>query len=82
MELAASYAYDLGNGNAVSIYAGLPGEPALGPPTFMHRMSAMDNPEAPISHHWFDSTHVTFGVVTLLMAGNLINFGIILRHRD
>ena len=24
----------------------------------------MDNPEAPISHHWLDSTHITFGVVT------------------
>ncbi len=24
----------------------------------------MDDPEAPIGHHWFDSTHVTFGVVT------------------
>ncbi|MEZ5995252.1 MAG: hypothetical protein R3C25_05820, partial [Hyphomonadaceae bacterium] len=28
------------------------------------RMSAMDSPEAPISHHWFDSTHITFGVLT------------------
>lgn len=64
MELAASYSYDLGNGRAVSLYAGLPGEPALGPPTFMHRISGMDNPEAPIGHHWFDSTHITFGVVT------------------
>ena len=25
----------------------------------------MDNPDAPLSHHWQDSTHVTFGVVTL-----------------
>jgi outer membrane receptor protein involved in Fe transport len=24
----------------------------------------MDNPDAPLSHHWQDSTHVTFGVVT------------------
>ena len=31
----------------------------------MHRASGMDNPEAPISHHWLDSTHITFGVVTL-----------------
>ena len=30
----------------------------------MHRMSIMDSPEAPISHHWLDSTHITFGVVT------------------
>ncbi len=64
MELAASYAHDLGGGRAVSLYAGLPGEPALGPPTFMHRVSGMDNPEAPIGHHWFDSTHITWGVVT------------------
>jgi hypothetical protein len=25
----------------------------------------MDIPEAPISHHWLDSTHITFGVLTL-----------------
>ena len=46
------------------VYAGLPGEPALGPPAFMHRVAGMDNPLAPIGHHWFDSTHITFGVVT------------------
>ena len=65
MELAASYSHDLGRGRAVFLYAGLPGEPALGPPTFMHRVSGMDNPEAPIGHHWFDSTHITWGVVTV-----------------
>ena len=64
VELSASYAHRLGAHDSVFIYAGLPGEPAFGPPAFMHRMSAMDSPEAPISHHWFDSTHVTFGVVT------------------
>src|SRR5438876_465468 len=46
-------------------YFGYPGEPALGPPPFMHRPSAMDDPDAPIGHHWQDSTHVTFGVATL-----------------
>ena len=49
---------------ALFLYAGLPGEPAFGPPAFMHRMSIMDSPEAPITHHWLDSTHITFGVVT------------------
>ena len=33
---------------------------AFGPPAFMHRMSSMDSPEAPISHHWLDSTHISF----------------------
>ena len=45
-------------------YFGYPGEPALGPPTFMHRLSAMDDPDAPIGHHWQDSTHVSFGAAT------------------
>ncbi len=30
----------------------------------MHRASGLANPEAPIAHHWLDSTHVTFGVAT------------------
>jgi hypothetical protein len=64
MELSASYRAPLGAEASAFVYAGLPGEPALGPPTFMHRRSGMRNPEAPITHHWFDSTHVTFGVVT------------------
>ena len=64
MELSASYSHALTAQDSVYVYAGLPGEPAFGPPTFMHRLSAMDSPEAPISHHWLDSTHITFGVLT------------------
>jgi hypothetical protein len=30
----------------------------------MHRVSALPNPLAPISHHWFDSTHIAYGVAT------------------
>jgi hypothetical protein len=65
MELAVSYSVPLAGRSSAFIYAGLPGEPALGPPAFMHRVSGMDNPEAPITHHWLDSTHITMGVVTL-----------------
>ena len=64
MQLAALYSRNLSATSSVFIYAGLPGEPALGPPAFMHRTSGVDNPEAPITHHWLDSTHITFGVVT------------------
>lgn len=46
-------------------YIGYPGEPALGAPAFMHRVSAMNNPDAPLGHHWQDATHITFGVATL-----------------
>jgi hypothetical protein len=30
----------------------------------MHREAIMDSPEAPITHHWLDSTHISFGVLT------------------
>ena len=64
MELAATYSRNISDTASVFLYAGLPGEPALGPPAFMHRTSGVDIPEAPITHHWLDSTHITFGVVT------------------
>jgi len=64
MELAAIYSYNLSKNSSVFLYAGLPGEPALGPSAFMHRLGGMDIPEAPITHHWLDSTHITFGVLT------------------
>ncbi len=64
MELSASYRHAVSDTDSVFVYAGLPGEPAFGPPAFMHRQSILDSPEAPISHHWLDSTHITFGVVT------------------
>ena len=64
MELSASYSVTLSEKASLFVYGGLPGEPAFGPPAFMHRLSIMDSPEAPITHHWLDSTHITFGVVT------------------
>jgi hypothetical protein len=64
MELSATVSQPLGPSTYVFLYGGYPGEPALGPATFMHRASGMDNPEAPISHHWLDATHITFGVLT------------------
>ena len=64
-ELAATYSLGLASESAVFLYAGLPGNPALGPPFYLDRFSAMNNPEAPLSYHWLDSTHTSFGVATL-----------------
>lgn len=63
-ELSASYSYKVNDKQSFYIYAGYPGEPALGPPAFVHRPSAANNPDAPIGHHWQDATHITYGVVT------------------
>jgi hypothetical protein len=64
MELAAEYERPLRGSLAWQVYAGLSGEPALGPVAYPHRLSAMPNPLAPIGHHWLDASHITFGVVT------------------
>jgi hypothetical protein len=64
MELSARIDADVAPGTSLFLYGGPVAEPALGPSAFMHRGSARLNPEAPISHHWFDSTHISFGVVT------------------
>ncbi len=63
MELSGRVDRDIGPG-ALFVYGGLPGEPALGPGAFMHRPSARFLTQAPIGHHWFDSTHISFGVLT------------------
>jgi heavy metal-binding protein len=63
-ELSVSLSQKFDHDFSAYVYFGYPGEPALGPPTFMHRPSAMDDPDAPLGHHWQDSTHVTFGVAT------------------
>ncbi len=65
MELAAVYTRRFSECNSLFAYFGYPGEPALGPPAFVHRFSAFFNPEAPLTHHWLDSTHIVFGVGTL-----------------
>jgi hypothetical protein len=64
MELAADYDRTLRGSVRWQLYAGFAGEPAIGPTSFPHRVSAIANPVAPISHHWLDATHITFGVVT------------------
>lgn len=64
MELSAQYTLPLGERGTWFTYFGYPGEPALGPVAFMHRMSASENPSATLAHHLQDSTHISFGVLT------------------
>ena len=64
MELSASVSRAIAPNGSLFLYAALPGEPAFGPPAFMHREAILDSPEAPITHHWLDSTHISFGVLT------------------
>lgn len=69
MEAALHYSRPAVGGLTLDLYGGLAGEPALGPVAFPHRASAMTQPLAPLSHHWLDATHVTFGVATVGLSG-------------
>ena len=65
MEVSARVHVPLGGDVDAFVYGGPVAEPALGPSAFMHRTSAKYLPLAPITHHWFDSTHISYGVVTV-----------------
>ena len=64
MQFAAGWRLALADRTGLTLAGGPAGEPALGPVAFMHRPSASENPFAPLGHHTFDSTHVSYGVVT------------------
>ena len=73
-EAALTYSTQMSPASSAYVYFGYPGEPALGPPTYMHRLIAYDMPDAPIGHHWQDSTHITFGVITAGVSLSKIKF--------
>lgn len=64
MELAADYERPLAGAWRWQVYAGLAGEPALGPPRASHRPSSIVNPIGPVTHHWLESTPTAFGIIT------------------
>jgi hypothetical protein len=64
MALGFHYTRQIAEGTTLDLYFAPVGDPALGPVAFPHRGSAMEIPEAPISHHWQDSTHISDEVVT------------------
>lgn len=72
--LSAAYTHMVNKDIDITAYLGYPGEPAIGPPAFMHRISSMNNPDAPLGHHWQDATHITFGVTTLGFRYKIIKF--------
>jgi hypothetical protein len=64
MELSALYERAIGRRLGVMLYVAPVGEPAIGPVAYMHRPSALNDPFAPLSHHWTDATHITYGVIS------------------
>lgn len=64
MELSAMYERAVSHRLGLVVYAAPVGEPGIGPVAYMHRPSALNDPLAPLAHHWTDATHITYGVLT------------------
>jgi len=67
MGLGLDYARPLGDNFLLQFYVAPVGDPALGPVAFPHRSSAAELPQAPLGHHWQDSTHIADDVVTVAL---------------
>ncbi len=65
MALGLHYAHPLGSQAIFEAYFAPVGDPALGPVAYPHRASAAEIPQAPIGHHWEDSTHISYEVATI-----------------
>jgi hypothetical protein len=65
MELSAQYAHPLGRRGVLNVYYAPVGDVALGPVAFPHRASALELPQATLSHHWQDATHIANNLVTV-----------------
>ncbi len=64
MNLGAEWSRSIG-ASTLSLQGWAVGPAPIGPPVFMHRPSAAENPQAPLSHHYLDATHITPGVVAI-----------------
>ena len=65
MGVGVDYAHSTGDGTILQFYYAPVGDPALGPVAYPHRASAEELPQAPLSHHWQDSTHISADVATV-----------------
>ncbi len=65
MGLGVQYAYPVSENTLLQVYFAPVGDPALGPVAFPHRASAEELPQATLTHHWQDSTHVANEVLTV-----------------
>jgi hypothetical protein len=72
MSLGFHYARQLGEDTVLRVYFAPVGDPALGPVAFPHRSSASELPEATLSHHLQDSSHIANEVVTLGVSHKMV----------
>ncbi len=72
VQLGAAWERALSPGVKLRLYLAPVGEPALGPVAYPHRLSASENPTAPLSHHNQDSTHISSDVLTAGLTAGIL----------
>ena len=73
MGLGVHYAHRVGAAAMLHFYYAPVGDPALGPVAYPHRASAQEIPDAPLSHHWQDSTHISDNVATAALRYKIVS---------
>src|SRR5439155_7064906 len=76
MEVAAEYAHPLTARTVGYIYVAPMGDPSLGPVAYPHRASASEIPQAALSHHVQDSTHIAASVITLGAQSGMMGYAL------
>jgi len=74
MGLGFTYAHPWGQNGLWELYYAPVGDPALGPVAFPHRASASELPQAPLAHHWEDSTHIAYNVATGVLSYKMVRW--------
>jgi hypothetical protein len=72
VQLAAAWEKPLSSSAKIRLYLAPWGEPALGPAAYPHRLSASENPAAPLAHHNQDSTHIAADVATVGLTASFL----------
>ncbi len=80
VQLGAAWERELGSAGKIRLYAAPIGEPALGPEAYPHRLSASENPTAPLSHHNQDSTHIAADVVSASWTATIVTLEVSAFH--
>lgn len=83
VQLAVAWEKALSDTCELRVYIAPRGEPALGPVAFPHRLSASENPSAPLSHHNQDATHIANDVASIGLKASIFTIeGSVFRGRE
>ncbi|MFT3925718.1 MAG: hypothetical protein QM778_24465 [Myxococcales bacterium] len=63
-EIATMFSFPVHKELALQLYLALVGEPALGPGSYLYRVSAVSDPLAPLGYSYQDSPRTSAGVIT------------------